>query len=82
MGTVREQPCQGALTERRTLSGGGALEVGDHRLLPSVRFNTHTPNNNTQCELHTPHAHQCDEEYARPAHACIARFTRGKHALA
>ena len=29
----REQPCQGALTERRTLSGGGALEVGDHRLL-------------------------------------------------
>ena len=25
--------CQGALTERRTLSGGGALEVGDLRLL-------------------------------------------------
>ena len=25
--------CQWALTERRTLSGGGALEVGDHRLL-------------------------------------------------
>ena len=27
------EPCQWALTERRTLSGGGALEVGDHRLL-------------------------------------------------
>ena len=25
--------CQWALTEKRTLSGGGALEVGDHRLL-------------------------------------------------
>ena len=32
-GTVRAQVCQRALTERRTLSGGGALEVGDHRLL-------------------------------------------------
>ena len=30
---VGAKACQGALTERRTLSGGGALEVGDHRLL-------------------------------------------------
>ena len=27
------EKCQWALTEKRTLSGGGALEVGDHRLL-------------------------------------------------
>ena len=33
MDKVRAQVCQGALTEDRTLSGGGALEVGDHRLL-------------------------------------------------
>ena len=33
MDKVRAQVCQGALTERRTPSGGGALEVGDHRLL-------------------------------------------------
>ena len=33
MGTVRESACQWALTEKRTLSGGGALKVGDHRLL-------------------------------------------------
>ena len=28
-----DEGCQRALTKRRTLSGGGALEVGDHRLL-------------------------------------------------
>ena len=33
VGRAREQACQRALTEKRTLSGGGALEVGDHRLL-------------------------------------------------
>ena len=27
-----DEGCQRALTKRRTLSGGGALEVGDHRL--------------------------------------------------
>ena len=27
------QACQWALTQKRTLWGGGALEVGDHRLL-------------------------------------------------
>ena len=32
-GSERAGACQWALTERRTLSGGGALEVGDHRLL-------------------------------------------------
>eukprot|EP00964_Phaeocystis_antarctica_P012336 scaffold6811_cov55-Phaeocystis_antarctica.AAC.2 len=31
--TVREYACQWALTRRRTLRGGGALEVGDLRLL-------------------------------------------------
>ena len=30
---TRSEECQWALTEDRTLSGGGALEVGDHRLL-------------------------------------------------
>ena len=30
---VREQMCQRALTEMRTLWGGGALELGDIRLL-------------------------------------------------
>ena len=30
---MRDQACQWALTQKRTLSGGGALEVGDHRLL-------------------------------------------------
>ena len=30
---VREQPCQGALTQKRTLWGGGAPEVGDLCLL-------------------------------------------------
>ena len=30
---MREYACQRALTQRRTLWGGGALEVGDHRLL-------------------------------------------------
>ena len=29
----RAGACQRALTEKRTLSGGGALKVGDHRLL-------------------------------------------------
>ena len=29
----RKDECQRALTEDRTLSGCGALEVGDHRLL-------------------------------------------------
>ena len=33
MGTVREKACQWALTRKRTLWGGGALEVGDVRLL-------------------------------------------------
>ena len=33
MGTVREKVCQWALTQKRTLSGGGALEDGDHSLL-------------------------------------------------
>ena len=33
VGVVRDEACQWALTKRRTLSGGGALEVGDHRLL-------------------------------------------------
>ena len=33
MGTVREQACQRALTRKRTLWGGGALEHGDLRLL-------------------------------------------------
>ena len=28
----REQPCQGALTPKRTLVGSGALELGDSRL--------------------------------------------------
>ena len=31
-GSERAGACQWALTEKRTLSGGGALEVGDHRL--------------------------------------------------
>ena len=30
---VRVQACQWALTQRGTLWGGGALEVGDHRLV-------------------------------------------------
>ena len=30
---VGAEACQGALTQRRTLSGGGAPEVGDHCLL-------------------------------------------------
>ena len=30
---VREQACQWALTERQTLRGGGALQVGDVSLL-------------------------------------------------
>ena len=29
---VREQPCQGALTQKRTLWGGGALQLLDLRL--------------------------------------------------
>ena len=33
MGTVRESVCQWALTQKRTLRGGGALEIGDLRLL-------------------------------------------------
>ena len=33
MGTVREYVCQWALTRKRTLSGGGALEIGDLCLL-------------------------------------------------
>ena len=33
MDKVREQACQRALTQRRALLGGGALEVGDLRLL-------------------------------------------------
>ena len=34
---VGGEPCQGALTERRTLSGGGALETGDLSLLEDGR---------------------------------------------
>ena len=34
---VSGEPCQWALTERRTPSGGGALEVGDHCLLEDGR---------------------------------------------
>ena len=30
---VGAEACQGALTQKRTLSGGGALEDGDHSLL-------------------------------------------------
>ena len=33
VGAVRDQACQWALTQTRTLCGGGALEVGDLRLL-------------------------------------------------
>ena len=33
MEMVREKACQWALTQKRTLSGGGALEDGDHSLL-------------------------------------------------
>ena len=32
VGAVRDKACQWALTQRRTLSGGGALELGDSRL--------------------------------------------------
>ena len=31
--TVREQACQWALTRKQTLGGGGALQVGDVRLV-------------------------------------------------
>ena len=30
---MRDQVCQGALTQKRILRGGGALEIGDLRLL-------------------------------------------------
>ena len=33
MDKVREQVCQEALTQKRTPRGGGALEMGDLRLL-------------------------------------------------
>ena len=33
VGRTREQACQRALTQKRTLRGGGALEIGDLRLL-------------------------------------------------
>ena len=33
MGMVRDEACQWALTQKRTLSGGGALQGGDLRLL-------------------------------------------------
>eukprot|EP00964_Phaeocystis_antarctica_P004601 scaffold2480_cov65-Phaeocystis_antarctica.AAC.4 len=33
VGVVRGQACQRALTQKQTLGGGGALEVGDIRLL-------------------------------------------------
>ena len=37
MGIVREQACRRALTQKRTLSVGGALEGGDLRLLEDGR---------------------------------------------
>eukprot|EP00964_Phaeocystis_antarctica_P068633 scaffold41591_cov42-Phaeocystis_antarctica.AAC.1 len=33
MNTVREQVCQRALTQKQTLRGGGALQIGDLRLV-------------------------------------------------